>query len=222
MEGEVLGAGRRRIARRRLAWVFAGLGVALLAGTSVAFLNTNGTASASISPLSTSYGGKGIDVVPVSNTVTVTNGMAQTQAGVELYRIDMASATLGDQLLIHFDWLNGQDAQKVLNNPNAWIQVGVYDNSGTAPSGSPLACPTGQYLLADPTNGNVCVSADSGGQASAQLTAANADALLVPSQNPTSDTSLYLVASITTPGHAPPGQQSGLTTLRYNVDAQLH
>lgn len=215
MEGEVLGEGRRRIPRRRLAWVFAGLGVALLAGTSVAFLNTNNSGSASISPLSTSYGGKGFDVVPLSNTVSVTNGQAQTDAGVELYRIDLASATLGDQLLIHFDWLNGQDAQKVLNNPNAWIQVGVYDNNGVPPSGG--ACSSGLYL----SNDNVCVSADPGSQASAQLTAASADALLVPSQNPTQGQSLYLVAAITTPGHAPPGQQSGLTTLQYHVDARL-
>ena len=219
MDGEALGPsvrGPRRPARARLAWVFAVLGVALLAGTGVAFLNTNSTAQASISPLSTSFGGRGIDVVSVSNSVTVTNGQAQTQAGVELYRIDLASKTLGDQLLIHFDWVNGQDAQKVLNNPNAWIQVGVYDNNGVTPVSS--ACSSGLYLSGD----NVCVSADPGAKASAQLTAANADALLVPTQNPTSDSSLYLVAAITTPGHAPPGQQSGLTTLQYNVDARLH
>ena len=216
MEGDVLGTGRRRTGRRRLAGVFAGLGVALLAGTSAAFLNTNSTGSASISPLSTSYGGRGIDVVPVSNSVTVTNGRAQTVAGVELYRLDLASKTLGDQLLIHFDWVNGQDAQKVLNNPNAWIQVGIYDNNGVIPVSN--ACSSGLYLSGD----NVCVSADAGAQASAQLTAASADALLIPSQNPTSDSALYLVASITTPGHAPPGQQSNLTTLQYNVDARFH
>jgi hypothetical protein len=220
--GAGVAAGTRRLLRRplrrRLAWVLGGAATVLLTVTGVAYLQVQSAADTPITADSALSGGQSVQVTPVSNTVRITNGRAETIAGVELYRIAIAEPAESAHLTVAFSWLDPQDADQVLNSPNAWIGVGIYYNSGSAPSGG--ACPSGQYLLNDPTDGQVCVTADSGLDSSTALTAARADALLLGSQSGRSVA--YIVASINTTGHAPPGQQGNLTGLQYDIDVQIH
>jgi hypothetical protein len=208
----------RRLFRRRLAGVLGAAAVALLAGAGVAFLQVQTDTSTNVVAASSLPGGVAVDVTSVSNAITLSRGRAQTVAGVEIYRIAMGDPTLATHLLVNFVWVDPQDANAVLSNPNSWIEIGVYYNSGTAPSNG--ACPSGQYLIDDPTDGQVCAVADGGSRALAPLTPSNADAVLVAT--PGRHTVAYLLASINTPGNAPPGQQGQLTTLQYNVDVQMH
>lgn len=208
----------RRLLRRRLAWALGLLAGGLLVATGVAFLQVQASTTTPITAGSSLPGGAAVDITAVSNTVTIARGRAEQIAGVELYRIAIADAAESDHLTVNFSWLNPQDADQVLSNPNAWIGVGIYYNSGTAPSGN--ACPQGEYLLNDPVDGRVCVLADTGFDASTALTAERADALLMSSES--NESVAYIVASINTPGHAPPGQQGQLTTLEYNIEAQVH
>ena len=204
--------------RRRLAWILGTAAAALLAMTSVAYLQVESSAGTTITAGSALAGDQAVQVTPVSNAVTIAKGRAAQIAGVELYRIAITDPAASGHMTVAFSWLDPQDAEQVLNNPHAWIGVGIYYNSRTAPSGG--ACPSGQYLLNDPIDGQVCVAADTGFDSSTALTPTNADALLLSSES--NQSVAYIVASINTPGNAPPGQQGNLTGLQYNIDVQIH
>ncbi|MBM4436435.1 MAG: hypothetical protein FJ029_04190 [Actinobacteria bacterium] len=106
-----------------------------------------------------------------------------------------------------------------MNNPNSFILVGLYDQAGV-PSGG--ACPSDQYKITGPTGSDICVSADHGTLASAQLTKQIAQAALVPSVTPLTAhaNGYYVLASIQIPGGSPQGQQSQAGTLQYFVDVR--
>ena len=214
---DVVPAVRGSVVRRVRRGLALGMGVAaagLLGVTGLAFLATGGASGGTVSLGSTLAHGAVATVVPFNYTLTVTNGQAQTVSGVELYKVDLGNASRSDRLRVDFSWLDPQDAQKVLNNPNAWIQVGLYDYAAAASGG---ACPSGQTVAEDPdsSDAQVCLTPDPGATASAQLTQAHADANLLTSV--AGQGAVYILAAITTPGHAPPGQQSQLDTLSFNA-----
>jgi hypothetical protein len=210
-------AGGRRAARRGrlLPWLFGAAAVALVLGTGAAFLAPNGTAATTITPLTTQNGGAATNLVPVQTAVTVTSGRAQVIAGIELYRIDIADPTLSGRLVVEFNWVDPQDAGKVLNNPHAWIQVGLFYPSASVPP-----CPTGQFQVTDANNANICVQPDPGAYASDALTAAHASAVLQSTVS--GQSAYYVLGAITTPGHVPQGQQGQLTGLQYFAQVRTH
>ena len=204
-----------------LTLLFGMAAVAVVAASAVAFLNTVQAGTIAISPLSGLLGaGVTADVTAVDSSVTITNGRAQDISGIELYRIELTNSALSGHLVVSFDWLNPQDAHRVLNNPNGWIDVGLYENSGTTPTNG--ACPTGQYYLNDTTatGSALCVSADASPESSAVLTAATADAELLSATS--GQQYVYVLGAIHTPGHVPPGEQSGLETLQYQLHVVTH
>lgn len=186
------------------------LGIAFVAilGTGAGFLANNGTLTTTIAPASGLPGGVLANATAVSSTVRIASGPAATVAGVELYRIHVGNPVDSNRLWITFDWLNPNDALQVLHNPSASIRVGVYE-----PVSSAAACSTTAYSVNDPVNGSITVCQDPGPQASATLTTQIASTVLMPTVS--NQPYLYVVASITTPGHMPPGSQSSVTSLQY-------
>ena len=186
------------------------LGMALVAivGTGAGFLANNGTLETAIAPASSLPGGALAEATAVGSSVRIASGPAETVAGVELYRIHVGNPVDSNRLWVTFDWLNPNDAMKVLQNPSASIRVGVYE-----PVSSAAACSTTAYRVNDPVNGAITVCQDPGSQASATLTTQIASTVLIPTVS--NQPYLYVVASITTPGHMPPGIQSSVTSLQY-------
>lgn len=89
----------------------------------------------------------------------------------------------------------------VLNNPNAYIDAQVYyaDASGTTTINDEGTFKT--------------VSPDTGDHASYRMSRTEGDVFIKPSV--TDKTTLYVLASICTPGGIPPGQQEQLTSLKF-------
>lgn len=218
----------RRSAPRILGVLFALASVFLVLGTGVAYLATGaGTASAVVTAptLGSRGGGAGqfaaLSVTPVAVPLTVTRGHAQLAAGLETARIDIASGATGT-LLTTVNWLNSQDAGKVLQSPNSYILVGLYQADATATAalggGGAGGCPSSEYKVDDSVNGWLCVEA-LGGNTVGILTKQGADAALqVPV---TGITEVYVLTSIYVSNNAPPNQQGSLPNLQFYVSAHL-
>ena len=184
-----------RLTGKRVAIVL--LVVALVAAAS-SWAATSGTRGVSISQESTLASGGIANVTALSDSFTVSRGAAQVVSGVELYQIDLGAARFSDLTRIEVLLLNPLDTGKVLNNPNAYIDVAVwYEDAG------------GTHTLSD---GVTKVSKDT--TAEARMSRAAGDVLLQPSI--AGVTRYYILASITTPGGIPPGQQDQLTQLRFH------
>lgn len=193
---------------RGLRLALLGMAVVAIVGTGAGFLADNGTLQTTITPGSGLPGGALAHATAVGSSVRIASGPADTVAGVELYRIHVGNPIDSNRLWVTFDWLNPNDAMKVLKNPSASIRVGVYE-----PVSSAQACSTTAYSVNDPVNGSITVCQDPGPEASATLTTSIASAVLMPTVS--NQSYLYVLASITTPGHIPAGAQSSVTSLQY-------
>ena len=206
-----------RSLRRVLGLVFGIAVVGLMLGTGVAYLaSSGGTASSVVTTRGLGTGGTGaaISVTPVSVSITTSKGHAQLDAGQETARIAIASGASGT-LLVHVNWLDPQDAYKVLHSPSSYILAGLYQEASTTTSGG--SCTSGEYKVDDSTNGWLCLESLSGGNTLGVLTKASADAVL---QAPVSGlTNVYVLTSIYVSNNIPAGQQG--TSLQFYVSAEL-
>lgn len=180
-----------------------GIIIALL-GTVTAWMQTSASNALNISPESTLASGEIVVVTPLSSSFTITQGAAQIVTGVELYQIDLGAARFSDLIRVEVILLNPQDVGKVLNNPNAYIDIGVWYEDGN-----------GLHTLTD----NTKVSKDPGTRASARMSKTVGNVYIYPSV--TMRDTLYILASITTPGGIPPGQQVQLFDLKFYCDVRM-
>lgn len=195
--------------RMRLRWVFGVAALLVVVSGAVAYLNSNGVLAINIHPSPTLSGGAPVNVTAVDQTVTLTHGGAQTLSGLELYQVNIGDPALSGTLRVSFSWLDPQDASRVFYNPNAWLQVGLYDAAGS-PSASGT-CASGDYLI---NSGTLCVQPDPGGQAQAAVTRVSGNAFLQSST--AGQSTVYVIAAIEVPkGNVPPGSESNLSTLQF-------
>lgn len=175
--------------------------VITLLGTGTAWMATNTTLSTDITTGSALTSGEIADVTALSSYFTVSQGAAELIEGVALYRIELGSANFSNTISINLMILNPQDMGGVLNNPNAYIDVKVYyaDTNGTTTIND-----EGTFVK---------VSPDTGDHASYRMSRTEGDVFIKPSV--TGKITLYVLASICTPGGIPPGQQSQLSNLRF-------
>lgn len=176
-----------------------GLALVSLLGAVLSWAATNDTQGLPIASGSSLPGGAVANPTSLSNTFTITQGRAEKISGVELYKIDLGNASFYNRVSIFIYLLNPEDIGKVLNNPNAFInvQVAYKVNDGE------------DYTLSDATKVKVDTST------SAIITRESGQILLQPTNIGTVDTdTYYILGSITTPGGVPPGQQTQLTELR--------
>jgi hypothetical protein len=177
-----------------------------LAGSAIAWTQTSGTVSTTITA-----GGSNGDIISsitaIGETFTITKGKAQKISGIELYKITLTDAQFCNLIRINIALLNPQDIGKVLNNPNSFIQVQVYYPG------------TGADEVTLDYDGSKAIP-DTGYGASAIMSRAVGDVLLSPTI--TGQTTLYILASINTPGGPPPGQQAQLTDLKFYIDVRMY
>jgi len=147
------------------------------------------------------------NLTAIGETFSITQGKAQKISGVELYKIELASAQFSNLVRINLTLLNPQDIGKVLSNPNSFIEVGVY-YPGTG---------DGQVTL---DYDGTTVIPDSTDKARAVMSRVIGDVLLFPSV--TGQDTLYILASINTPAGPPPGQQEQLTALDFYIDVRMN
>ena len=190
--------------RRRLIFFVALM--ALFAGSIVAWTGTSTSLSLSIRP----YGYDENDsdaivgsllqsVTPIiGETFSIMQGAAQKIEGIELYEIVLTEQDDCDDVEIYLTLLNGYDIDKVLSNPHAFIDVGIW--YPVKPEGAQDSVDldrTGQELWRD--------EGGEGRNVSAVISEAKGTAVLEPSKTVTS--TLHILASIVVPGGAPPGQE---------------
>lgn len=179
----------RRRSRRALA--LTGLALSFF-GTAGFWLSTSGVVSNTISPLPGSPTSSFANVIPLSTTVSRTNGSAQLETGVALAKI-VLSSSVTTAARVDVAWTNVGAAASVLNNPNAQISVGLYypihtGNCITKTSGNtdaPL------INLTDSDTDTYCVALDEG--ATGRFTSPTGKLLLGQNQ-----VGGYLVPSIST------------------------
>lgn len=187
-------------------WLAIALIIALtVTAVSWAATATGGGTALSITKESSLASGEIADLTVLSGTFTTSQGAAQITSGIELYQIDLGAARFSDLVRIHFLLLDPWDTGKALNNPNAWIDVAVYYPDAT-----------GVITLSD---GTTKVSLDTGEFASARVTRQTGEVILRPSIS--NKSRLYILASITTPGGIPPGQQEQITSLKFFAQVRL-
>lgn len=136
------GLGSRLAARR--GWLAAAaLGVALV--TTVGYwLGATGAGLTSISPLpGTTSTGEVAQVVPMSATVTRSDGEARLTTGVALAKLVVAAAATAE-LRVDVAWTNVLSATRVLGSPNAQLSLGLYHPVHT---GACVSVPQGHVLV---------------------------------------------------------------------------
>lgn len=164
---------------------YATSGTTLLLGSS-----TPGTAS-----------GRAYDLREIGSKFTISRGVAQVTGGQALYMIDNIFPNSHDSLRVYVFLTNPEELGKVLNNPNSFIDVGLWyeDSDGSS------------KITVD--NNEVTVE-DTG--VSAKLSRVHAEALLKLSDVREVRDNYYIVAQITVPGGIPPGQQEK-QDLNFNI-----
>ena len=205
---------RRRHVRNTVLAALLGL---LILATGVSFLAAAGSVdfgnfSTIVKPQDRVGGlpsGKRAEITTLSGTFPITQGGASQADGVQLFRVKVAELQ-SSAISLHFAWLNAQDASAVLKNPNAYLRVGVYYES--------VAACTGKVFSVSAVSGTVDVCPDTTAAASAMITPRNAAADLRPGI--TSQAYVWVLATVFVPGGAPPGQQSGISSLRFTLDAR--
>jgi hypothetical protein len=236
-------------ARRRRRAVAVTLVAASFVATSVYWLATAGSTDTTINP-APGLGAEGnvADISNMSATVTRMNGGAQKETGKTIGKAVIAK-DFTDRVRIGIAWTNPLDADKVLNNPNAQLQIGLYYPTSTTTAGCSDADAvkvtdgaTSFCTLLDSSAGGS--STVSGGQlflaqqilsgylqpsvhGSGSLPACAAD-----TGSPTmwcqpsggyagaSQRLMYIVTSITVPGGVPKGQQSQVGSLQFFMRAR--
>jgi hypothetical protein len=221
-ETRAAGGGRVRARVRRL---FMALGALAVAASAVAFLDQAGVVPTTIQAVSGAGGvpGAPYQIVPVASTVTIPVGRASLTAGVEMAYVNLAVPADSASVGVDVNWLDPQDAAAVLHNPNAVIVVGLY-----YPVASAADCPTapdpfsGQawYDVTTPTAATVCLAPGAGAWATLEAPSPRHQGHTtdkVIAGLPAGVSTFYVLASIVTPGHAPPGQQANLSGLDFRL-----
>lgn len=181
--------------------------LAALVGSTISWAATAGFTSISISPRG-SLSGQIANVTALSGTFSVTQGKAQKVAGVELFKITMGVPEYSHLINVSMAILNPEEIERVLINPGAYIDVQVwYPGSGDG------------FITINDGGNQVNVVQDTATKASARLSGIMGAALLQPSR--VNQTTYYILASITTSGGLPPGQQEQLFNLRFWIDVRL-
>lgn len=191
-----------KLSRKHLALLMAA-GTLLATGTSWA--TTTGIIQPPISLGSTLEGGGVATVTARSGSFTVEQGKAQQIAGVELFQIDLGAARFSDLITVEVLLLNPGDLSRVLNNPNAYMDVALWFESAS-----------GTYTLSD---GVTKVAKDLA--AEGRINRASGAVVLQP-RTP-AVTRYYVLATITTPGGGVPSneQQGQLTRLDFHSEVRM-
>lgn len=181
------------------------IAVFLLLASTLSWAATSSGQNISVSSGSTAAAGGVSDVTALSSSFTITQGRAQRISGVELYKVDLGSASYRNNVKFFLTLLSPEDMGQVLSNPHAFIQVEVCYK---VTSGE-------DYTLGDGTK----VKKTS---ASGMITAESADLVLFPTMGgDTADSDTYYVlGSITVPGGVPAGQQTQLTELDFYLNVR--
>ena len=199
--------------RRRLIF-FAAL-IAVFSGSIVAWTQTNSTFALNITP----YGfdpdnpdaivGQLAEITPIDEEFhLIKNKKAWKIGGIELYEIELVDTDVCDEVRIRLTLLNPYDMGQVFNNPNSFIDLGVW---------YPVE-PTGAEESVVLDHNGQTVWRDDSAKASRIMTSKLGAVVLYPSKTVTS--TLYILASIMVPGGAPPGQQGQLTDLRIQCSVE--
>lgn len=165
--------------------------------TSLGWAATSGSSSSSVSIIGGDNDvpqGQVANYTEMSDTLTTTRGRASVTSGVGLYEINIPSNVDSRNLNITIILTNGPELQGVLANPNAWIEVAIYEEDNSDSAEETIG------------SGGISVSQDPGENASANLTKERASAMLSPSLE---RSTLYIAATVKVPGGFPPGQQDG-------------
>jgi hypothetical protein len=150
------------------------------------------------------------EIAPLPVSFTIVQGVAQKVTRIPIYRIKLGNPQLIPNIRISV--LNLADVGRVLNNPNAFVDVELWYPDKDASS---------NYLEIDdaktPDNPQGKVIQDTGTEA--RLSRVSGDAALVPTVY--NKQTLYVVVSITVPGGIPPGQQEQLSELKFFCDVRM-
>ena len=241
-------AQRRHRSARRHVFVLVALIVALLASISY-WLAVTASVPLSVTPAPGTPATGFAKVIPMTSTVTRSNGGAALTAGITLAEVQLGYSAV-DRARITVSWTDVATATRVLNNPNAQISVGLYRtvHSGacTSTTGATVADPnvtiklstvtyctalsthttgkfvnaTGKVLLAyDQVHGYLLTHTLPATRTLPPCASTTA-AWCQPGGLPTAQSrALFVVASIVNPGNTPKGQQSQLTSLKFYVSA---
>lgn len=136
-------AQRRHRSARRHVFVLVALIVALLASISY-WLAVTASVPLSVTPAPGTPATGFAKVIPMTSTVTRSNGGAALTAGITLAEVQLGYSAV-DRARITVSWTDVATATRVLNNPNAQISVGLYRtvHSGacTSTTGATVADP---------------------------------------------------------------------------------
>lgn len=200
--------------------LFTAAAALILGLTSVSYLaETDATFTLSIQPPNTTDGGHSTEITDTSEPVSITIGKAQKVAGHQLFRVEIGEPSGSDRVQAIVFWLNSDKASQVLSNPNAYIDVGFYHDSGTAPSGG--ACPSDEFKTPNQLGTDICVTQSAPGDTfeTQLLTPMLAEGTIMSTT--ANQQYLYVLATINVPGGAPPGQQPLSGTLDFQVQVSL-
>lgn len=246
-------------ARRKL--LAAAAIVASLVMSGSYWLASVGTSSPTIAlPPGAPTSGAVAEVTPLSSTVTRSTGGAFLQSGVALARLQM-SYLVTDAIRVDVSWTNASQSARVLNNPNAFISVGLYHavHTGACVNSTPGDVTAPLVNVTDADSNSYCAALDQtsegivdsagklllgGSQVTGYLLPAMAggDSLSTcaavtgsptPSQEQSmaacqpastssaSQNTIFVIASIVTPGGIPQGQQANLSSLTFHIRASF-
>lgn len=175
---------------------------AVLAGVSAAFGLTSVSWASTSASINLTVSSEGVTATGRAAEINTINGELReqrgggttTHAGDVLYEIDVANGASSQDINIQIDFLNAHEIGKVLNNPNAYLEIGIWYTG------------SGDHELHNITTGGVPdgteVSLDS--DTETRFSQHNASAVLSPTVD---EDPLYVIARVQTPGSAPPGQQ---------------
>src|SRR5579875_2175317 len=150
-------ARRGGIVAHRKALAASAVALAALVSGSLFYLGATGSTTTSISPPAGAPSSTAAaQVTPVAGTIQRRTGQALKQVGILLAKVTTAAST-ANHLKVSVDWLDPNDAGRVLNNPNAQLSIGLYHDVHTgacnqATSYTVTNSPT-SVTLTDPTDG---------------------------------------------------------------------
>lgn len=221
LRGPVATRKRRILSPRRV--LFAATAILLLSMTSVSYLaDTGSSVTLTIATPSRTANGLPVEVNDTSTPVSIIKGKTQSVAGHQLFRVEVGEPSVSDRVRGVVFWLNSNKASQVLSNPNSYIEIGFFHDSGNLPQGTPPACPSNEFKTENQLGVDICVTESAPGDTFEEqlLTPIRAIGTIV---SKTADQQyLYVLATINVPGGAPPGQQPLSGTLDFQLQLSLH
>ena len=247
---------RRRAQRTAALLVLAGT----LLGTVGYWLATSGVTATSIAPTQGLNATTGLvaDVSQLGSTVScLCDGAAHKQSGVGVSAITIAESYTA-KVEVTVAWTDPEDANKVLDNPNAQISFGLYHPVAyTSNDTSKGTCSTRGAVIVPYGSDYYCALLDTGATGSSSVATSGSDqgelllsktllsGFLLPSATAppspvacaddggsspsnwctttgqgTDQLTMFVVASILTPGGVPRGQQAKAGNLDFYVGAR--